>query len=129
MQMLNLRTERRTQLVDVTAQVQRVVALSAVVSGTCYLYVPHTTAAITINECADADVARDVEDALDRLVPTAAVNVRGQGNAEGRLGFWRGLGRCVLEFLGDEEDWDLRASAVLPDEVYVLQFSYRGGGQ
>jgi hypothetical protein len=37
-------------------------------------------------------------------------------------------GGGVLEFLGDEEDWDLRAGAVLPDEVYVLQFSYGGGG-
>jgi secondary thiamine-phosphate synthase enzyme len=52
MQTLSVKTARRTQLVDVTAQVQKVVASSGVSSGICYLYVPHTTAAITINECA-----------------------------------------------------------------------------
>ena len=69
MQTLSVKTNRRTQLVDVTAQVQKAVASSGVASGICYLYVPHTTAAITINECADPDVARDVEGALDRLIP------------------------------------------------------------
>src|SRR5947207_8517261 len=69
MQTLSVKTDRRTQLVDVTAQVQKAVASSGVANGICYLYVPHTTAAITINECADPDVARDVEGALDRLVP------------------------------------------------------------
>jgi len=57
---LSLKTDRRTQLVEVTAQVQKVVASSGVATGICYLYVPHTTAAITINECADPDVAEDI---------------------------------------------------------------------
>jgi len=57
MQTLNVKTDQRTQLVDVTAQVQKAVASSGVAEGICYLYVPHTTAAITINECADPDVA------------------------------------------------------------------------
>ncbi len=39
---------------------------------------------------------------------------------QGELRFWRGLGRGVLEFLGDEEAGDLRPGAVLPDEVYLL---------
>jgi secondary thiamine-phosphate synthase enzyme len=65
MQTLNVKTDRRTQLVDVTSQVQKVVAASGVENGICYLYVPHTTAAITINEHADPDVACDVEGALD----------------------------------------------------------------
>jgi secondary thiamine-phosphate synthase enzyme len=68
-QTLSVKTDRRTQLVDVTAQVQKAVASSSVSAGICYLHVPHTTAAITINACADPDVARDVEDALDRLIP------------------------------------------------------------
>jgi secondary thiamine-phosphate synthase enzyme len=53
MQTLDVKTQRRTQLVDVTAEVQKAVAMSGVAHGICYLYVPHTTAAITINECAD----------------------------------------------------------------------------
>jgi secondary thiamine-phosphate synthase enzyme len=50
MQTVIVKTDRRTQLVDVTAHVQKAVTSSGVTNGTCYLYVPHTTAAITINE-------------------------------------------------------------------------------
>ncbi len=85
MQTLHVKTDRRTQLVDVTAQVQKVVVASGVVSGVCYLYVPHTTAAITINECADPDVARDVEGALDRLIPLAGPYRHSEGNSDSHL--------------------------------------------
>jgi secondary thiamine-phosphate synthase enzyme len=59
METLSVKTEQRTQLLNVTAQVQKVVSAAKIADGVCYLYVPHTTAAITINECADPDVARD----------------------------------------------------------------------
>jgi len=85
MQTLTVKTDRRTQLLDVTAQVQRVVASSGVASGVCYLYVPHTTAAITINECADPDVARDVEGALDRLVPASGPYRHSEGNSDSHV--------------------------------------------
>jgi secondary thiamine-phosphate synthase enzyme len=85
MQTLSVKTDRRTQLVDVTAQVQKVVASSGVATGICYLYVPHTTAAITINECADPDVARDVEGVLDRLVPTARPYRHSEGNSDSHV--------------------------------------------
>ena len=85
LQTLSVKTERRTQLVDVTAQVQKVVASSGITSGLCYLYVPHTTAAITINECADPDVARDIEGALDRLVPAAGPYRHSEGNSDSHV--------------------------------------------
>ena len=85
MQILSVKTERRTQLVDVTAEVQEVVASSGVVTGICYLYVPHTTAAITINECADPDVARDVEGALDRLIPAPRPYRHSEGNSDSHV--------------------------------------------
>jgi len=85
MQMLHVKTDRRTQFVDVTTQVQKVVAASGVASGICYLYVPHTTAAITINECADPDVARDVEGALDRLISAAGPYRHGEGNSDSHV--------------------------------------------
>jgi len=85
MQMLHVKTDRRTQFVDVTTQVQKVVAASGVASGICYLYVPHTTAAITINECADPDVARDVEGALDRLISAAGPYQHGEGNSDSHV--------------------------------------------
>ena len=66
---ISVRTERRTQLQDVTAAIAKLVQDAAVHSGICYLYVPHTTAGILINENADPDVAADIEAALARLVP------------------------------------------------------------
>ncbi len=66
---LKVKTTRRTQLVNVTAQVQQAVEKSRVPNGICYVYVPHTTAAIMINECADPDVASDLEGAFVPLDP------------------------------------------------------------
>ena len=80
-----MKTDRRTQLVDVTSQVQKVVAASGVESGICYLYVPHTTAAITINEHADPDVARDVEGTLDRLIPKNGPYRHSEGNSDSHV--------------------------------------------
>lgn len=85
MQTLSVKTDRRTQLVDVTAQVQKAVSASDVADGICYLYVPHTTAAITINECADPDVARDVEGALDRLIPVTGPYRHSEGNSDSHV--------------------------------------------
>jgi len=84
-QTLHVKTDGRTQLVDVTAQVQKAVASAGVATGICYLYVPHTTAATTINECADPDVARDVEGALDRLVPMAGPYRHSEGNSDSHV--------------------------------------------
>ena len=69
METLRVKTDRRTQLVDVTREVERAVAASGVASGVCHVYVPHTTAAVMINEHADPDVATDLKDVFDRLVP------------------------------------------------------------
>jgi secondary thiamine-phosphate synthase enzyme len=85
MQTLHVKTDQRTQLVDVTAQVLKVVATSGVATGICYLYVPHTTAAITINECADPDVARDIEGAIDRLIPKAGPYRHSEGNSDSHV--------------------------------------------
>ena len=67
MQEIRLQTERRTQLVDITLQVQQ--ALGSVNGAAAALvYVPHTTAGVTINEGADPAVAQDLEAALERVV-------------------------------------------------------------
>ena len=66
MREIRLKTERRTQLLDITAQVQG--ALDGAEAAAALVYVPHTTAGVTINEHADPAVARDFERALERLV-------------------------------------------------------------
>ena len=65
MEEIGLRTERRTQLVDITRQVREAVSGDG---AAVLVYVPHTTAGVTINEHADPAVARDFEAALERLV-------------------------------------------------------------
>jgi secondary thiamine-phosphate synthase enzyme len=66
---LHVRTSRRTEWVNITSEVNRCVAESGVSAGNCQLFVPHTTAGITINEGDDPDVALDMEAAFDGLVP------------------------------------------------------------
>jgi secondary thiamine-phosphate synthase enzyme len=85
MHTLQLKTTRRTQLLDITDKVTAWVQESAVHSGVCHLYVPHTTAAITINEHADPDVAADVEAALDRLIPYRGPYRHAEGNSDSHI--------------------------------------------
>src|SRR5512145_1333246 len=78
-------TSARTQIKDITREVARVVKESGVENGACQLYVPHTTAGIVINESDDPDVARDIGDALDRLVPRNAGYKHYEGNADSHI--------------------------------------------
>ncbi len=78
-------TGARTQIKDITREVARVVKESGVENGVCHLYVPHTTAGILINECDDPDVARDIGEALDRLVPRDAGYKHYEGNADSHI--------------------------------------------
>ncbi len=82
---LPVKTAQRTHLVNITAEVERVVAEARVASGVCHLYVAHTTAGITINEGDDPDVARDIEATLDRLVPKDAGYKHYEGNADSHV--------------------------------------------
>jgi secondary thiamine-phosphate synthase enzyme len=82
---LAVRTERRTQLLDVTAGIAKMVADSGVLSGVCYVYVPHTTAGVIINENADPDVAADIESTLARLIPKNGSYQHGEGNSDSHI--------------------------------------------
>lgn len=78
---LNVKTSGRTDLVDISAMVAAVVKKSGIKSGLCYVYVPHTTAGVTINENADPAVRDDVQMVLDRLVPWSAGYAHSEGNS------------------------------------------------
>ena len=80
-----VRTERRTQLLDVTAGIAKMVQDSGVQSGVCYVYVPHTTAGVIINENADPDVAADIESTLARMVPEKGDYRHAEGNADAHI--------------------------------------------
>ena len=82
MQELTVPTQSRVEFVDITAEVQRAVRAEGVTDGLCHVFVPHTTAGVTINENADPDVTRDVIAVLERLVPRGADYRHVEGNAD-----------------------------------------------
>jgi len=82
---LTIRTSRRTELKDVTDEIEAVVRDSGCSNGLCHLYVPHTTAGLLINEGDDPAVARDIESTLDRLVPRSPSYAHAEGNADSHI--------------------------------------------
>jgi secondary thiamine-phosphate synthase enzyme len=82
---LAVKTSRRTELKDVTAEIEQAVRESGCAHGLCHLYVPHTTAGVMINEGDDPAVARDIEAALDRLIPHSAAYKHAEGNSDSHI--------------------------------------------
>ena len=79
---LSVTTDRSQQMLDITAEIRRVLKDSGVTSGTVGVFVPHTTAGVTINENVDPDVVRDLLAELDRMVPWDNPDHRhGEGNS------------------------------------------------
>jgi len=121
MEVLHVKTQRRTQLVDVTDVVRRAIEKAGVHDGICYVFVPHTTAGVMINEHYDPDVATDLDGVLDRLVPKGGPYRHSEGNSDSHaktalvgtsqmifiedgklaLGRWQGVFFC--EFDGPRE--------------------------
>lgn len=85
MKQLNIASQKRIEMIDITADVRRVVKESGVMRGVCFVYVPHTTAAVTINENADPDVPRDILDKLDKLVPAGDNYRHREGNSDAHI--------------------------------------------
>lgn len=80
-----VRTARRAQLVDITQRVAEAVNRSGVRDGVCHVFVPHTTAGVTINEGADPDVAADIASHLGEMVPKEAVFEHAEGNSDSHI--------------------------------------------
>jgi secondary thiamine-phosphate synthase enzyme len=118
-------THGRTQLVDITREVQAAAGELGIRDGSITVFVPHTTAGITINEHADPDVVRDLGAALDRMVPWSAGYAHDEGNAAAhikaslmgssvrvpvaggriRLGTWQGIFLCEFDGPRTREVW------------------------
>ncbi len=81
----SVQTRERSQMVDVTAPIRKIVKESGVESGTCIVFVPHTTAAVTINENADPDVCRDFTKEIDKIVPWEDGYRHMEGNSAAHL--------------------------------------------
>lgn len=113
----NVKTRSRTEFIDITTDVQRAVETIGIKSGIVTVFVPHTTAGITINENADPDVRDDIISTLDRLVPWNSRYAHTEGNAAAhvkaslmgfsvsvpvedgkiRLGTWQGIYLCEFD--------------------------------
>ncbi|QDU71848.1 secondary thiamine-phosphate synthase enzyme YjbQ [Mucisphaera calidilacus] len=115
---LAIPTQSRDQMVDITAQVQQHINQAGITDGTAVVYVPHTTAGLTINENADPDVVHDMLRQLDVMVPWSQPFYRhAEGNSashvkasmmgssatllirDGRLvlGTWQGIYFCEFD--------------------------------
>ncbi|MBI5420213.1 MAG: YjbQ family protein [Deltaproteobacteria bacterium] len=78
---VTVRTENAQQLVDITSTVRHVIRESGVTRGSCQIFVPHTTAGITINENADPDVRKDILNILETMAPSTGNYLHVEGNA------------------------------------------------
>lgn len=81
----NVRSSSRNEMIDITSEVTSEIGDSGITSGTVTVYVPHTTAGITINENADPSVARDITKSLSDLVPPNAGYNHAEGNADSHI--------------------------------------------
>ena len=82
---INVKSKARIEFIDITEMVQDVVKDAGIVKGVCFLFVPHTTAGITINEGADPSVQRDILNSLNRLIPHEMNYFHREGNADAHI--------------------------------------------
>ena len=82
---LQVKTSAHTQMLDITRQIQDAVTDSGVKSGICTIFIPHTTAAVTINENADPDVVRDFTMEINKIVPWKDGYHHMEGNSAAHL--------------------------------------------
>lgn len=82
---INVKTNKREELLDITREVQKAVTNSGVTSGAVICFVPHTTAAVTINENADPDVKRDLIYKLNKEIPQQDGYHHAEGNSDAHL--------------------------------------------
>jgi secondary thiamine-phosphate synthase enzyme len=118
---ITIKTNTQTQIIDITAQVQKVVEESGITEGLCCVFVPHTTAGVTINENADPSVKQDIVMELNKVIPFDDNYSHSEGNSAAHikasiigssvnvplknnnllLGTWQGI--CFCEFDGPRQ--------------------------
>jgi len=82
---IEVKTKARNELVDITSRLEEVVAESGITEGICVVVVPHTTAAVTVNENADPSVKADIIAKLGELVPAGGRYRHREGNADAHI--------------------------------------------
>ena len=125
MEKFTIHSVDRTSIIDITAQIQLIVKESGIKDGVCYVFIPHTTAGVTINENADPDVKSDMLMEINKVIPfndsyrhiegNSAAHIKASlfGNSEtiflkeGRLqlGTWQGIFFCEFDGPRTRQVW------------------------
>ncbi len=134
----SLKSSHRTEFIDITRRVEEVIHSSGIKEGLCYVFVPHTTAGITVNENADPSVKKDIIESLERLVPWDGRYSHSEGNAAAHikaslvgcsqallitggalsLGTWQGIYFCEFDGPRTRQVWiQLLAKQALNEPV------------
>lgn len=82
---VDIKTKSRVEFQDITLKVREIVEANGVQSGACYLYIPHTTAGVMVNEHADPSVAEDIAAQLDSMAPQNGNYRHLEGNAPAHI--------------------------------------------
>ncbi len=134
MQKFQVHTSERTHFLEISGEVQEQVSKANLQDGLVTVFVPHTTAGITINEHADPDVVHDMKDVLDRMVPWEGGYRHAEGNTaahvkasmmgssaqvlvvDGRLqlGTWQGIFFCEFDGPRSRTVWLHLSSTITP---------------
>ena len=114
---ISINTKNRSEMIDITSRVEEELRRSGLKGGVCFLFVPHTTAGITINEHADPSVEADIQAMFNKLVPWEASYRHLEGNSAAhiksslignsvillfesghlKLGTWQGIFFCEFD--------------------------------
>ena len=95
---LSIDTTDRSEMIDITSKVEEELKRSGLKDGVCFLFVPHTTAGITINESADPSVAKDIQAMLNKLIPWEGSYRHLEGNSAAHIKSSL-LGNSVMVFV------------------------------
>ncbi len=125
MEKISVKTNNRIELLDITERIRQAASKSKVKDGVCFIFCPHTTAGVTINENADPSVRQDIIRTLNKLVPENADYGHGEGNSDSHikssllgssltvfveggqlaLGTWQGIFFCESDGPRSREVW------------------------
>lgn len=85
MEIISIKTFQRVDFIEITNEVEERIKKSSVKEGMCYLFVPHTTAALTINENADPSVRNDIKYKINNLIPLKDNYTHSEGNSDAHI--------------------------------------------
>ena len=122
---ISVSTKKREQMIDITAEIQKIITRSKAKQGVVYVYCPHTTAAVTVNENYDASVQHDISSTLNKLIPHDSNYTHTEGNSDAHIkaalmgssrtlfieggkisfGSWQGIFFCEFDGPRTREIW------------------------